>query len=201
MSIYDSKSLERDKAQRRAWERKILEPGEGASSELKERFETVSGSRIERLYTPEDAANLDYTEDLGNPGEFPFTRGVYPTMYRGRQWTRRQIAGFGTAKSTNARYKFLLANGQTGLSTDFDHPTLTGYDSAHPLADGEVGRLGVAIDTLPDMADLLADIPLDGVSVSLTINHPTIALLAFLLNCLAPARLLRSAPPPPWTAN
>jgi len=145
------------------------------------RSDTVSGTPIERLYTPEDTADLDYAIDLGNPGEFPFTRGVYPTMYRGRQWTRRQIAGFGTAKSTNARYKFLLANGQTGLSTDFDHPTLTGYDSVHPLAEGEVGRLGVAIDTLPDMADLLDDIPLDGVSVSLTINHPTIALLAFLL--------------------
>jgi methylmalonyl-CoA mutase N-terminal domain/subunit len=181
MSIYDSESLERDKAQRHVWEREILGPGENASPELKERFDTVSGTPIERLYTPEDTADLDYAIDLGNPGEFPFTRGVYPTMYRGRQWTRRQIAGFGTAKSTNARYKFLLANGQTGLSTDFDHPTLTGYDSVHPLAEGEVGRLGVAIDTLPDMADLLDDIPLDGVSVSLTINHPTIALLAFLL--------------------
>jgi methylmalonyl-CoA mutase N-terminal domain/subunit len=181
MNIYDSESLERDKAQRHMWERRVQAPVESASPELKQRFDTVSGTPVERLYTAEDVADLDYAEDLGNPGEFPFTRGVYPTMYRGRQWTRRQIAGFGTAQSTNARYKFLLANGQTGLSTDFDHPTLTGYDSAHPLAEGEVGRLGVAIDTLPDMADLLDDIPLDGVSVSLTINHPTIALLGFLL--------------------
>jgi methylmalonyl-CoA mutase N-terminal domain/subunit len=181
MSIYDPEALARIRARRHAWERDLRSPQAGATTELKKSFGTVSGTPIERLYTPEDVASLDYAEDLGNPGEFPYTRGVYPTMYRGRLWTRRQIAGFGTARSTNARYKFLLANGQTGLSTDFDHPTLTGYDSAHPLAEGEVGRLGVAIDTLPDMADLFEDIPLDGVSVSLTINHPTIALLAFLL--------------------
>ena len=181
MSIYDPESLDQVAASRRKWERENFTPGSEAASEVKDGFNTVSGTPIERIYTPEHVAALDYGEDLGNPGEFPFTRGVYPSMYRGRQWTRRQIAGFGTAKSTNARYRFLLANGQTGLSTDFDHPTLTGYDSIHPLAEGEVGRLGVAIDTLPDMADLLDGIPLDGVSISLTINHPAIALLAFLL--------------------
>ena len=107
--------------------------------------------------------------------------GSIPTMYRGRLWSRRQIAGFGTAKSTNARYRFLLEHGQTGISTDFDHPTLTGYDSDHPLAEGEVGRLGVAIDTLKDMDDLFQGIPLDSVSISLTINHPAIVLLSMLL--------------------
>lgn len=145
-------------------------------------FETLSGIPVERFYTPDHVRNLNYQQDLGVPGAFPFTRGVYPTMYRGRLWSRRQIAGFGTAKSTNGRYRFLLNHGQTGISTDFDHPTLTGYDSDHPLAEGEVGRLGVAIDTLKDMDDLFRDIPLDKVSVSLTINHPAIVLLSMLLS-------------------
>ena len=145
---------------------------------------TLSGIPIAPLYTPEGlaAGGFDPAADLGRPGEFPFTRGAYPTMYRGRLWTRRQIAGFGTAQATNARYRFLLAHGQTGLSTDFDHPTLTGYDSDHELAAGEVGRLGVAIDTVGDMAELFAGIPLDQASVSLTINHPAIVLLAMFLH-------------------
>ena len=140
---------------------------------------TLSGLPIEPLYTP---GGFDPATDLGNPGEFPFTRGAYPNMYRGRLWTRRQIAGFGTARATNERYRFLLAHGQTGLSTDFDHPTLTGYDSDHELAEGEVGRLGVAIDTAADMGELFDGIPLDQASVSLTINHPAIVLLAMFLH-------------------
>ena len=142
---------------------------------------TLSGLRVNRLYTQEDIAGLDYQQELGEPGAFPFTRGAYPTMYRERLWTRRQIAGFGTADATNQRYRFLLQHGQSGLSTDFDHPTLPGYDSDHDLAEGEVGRLGVAIDTLQDMDDLFSGIPLDQVSVSLTINHPAITLLAMFL--------------------
>jgi methylmalonyl-CoA mutase N-terminal domain/subunit len=144
-------------------------------------FRTLSAQEVKRLYTPEDIASLDYQRDLGQPGAYPFTRGAYPSMYRGRLWTRRQIAGFGTAQATNQRYRFLLNHGQTGLSTDFDHPTLTGYDSDHELAEGEVGRLGVAIDTLQDMDELFEGIPQDRVSVSLTINHPAIILLSMYL--------------------
>ena len=181
MPLFDREALDAARKQRQAWEHGALADAEARAPESRTAFTTVSGIPVERVYGPGDVAELDHVDDVANPGEFPFTRGVYPTMYRGRQWTRRQIAGFGTAKSTNARYKFLLANGQTGLSTDFDHPTLTGYDSLHPLAEGEVGRLGVAIDTLPDMADLFESIPLDEVSISLTINHPAIVMLSFLL--------------------
>jgi len=134
------------------------------------------------VYTPADIAGNDFARDLGQPGEFPFTRGPYPNMYQGRLWTRRQIAGFGTAQATNERYRFLLEHGQNGISTDFDHPTLTGYDSDHELAEGEVGRLGVAIDSVRDIDDLFLDIPLDKVSVSLTINHPAIVLMGMFLS-------------------
>lgn len=149
--------------------------------EPENKVRTVSGLEVKQLYTPEDVVSLDYQRDLGSPGAYPFTRGAYPTMYRGRLWTRRQIAGFGTAESTNQRYRFLLSHGQTGISTDFDHPTLTGFDSDHELAEGEVGRLGVAIDTVRDMDDLFNGIPQDKVSVSLTINHPAIVLLSMFL--------------------
>jgi methylmalonyl-CoA mutase N-terminal domain/subunit len=143
---------------------------------------SLSGLEVKPVYTPEDLANTDFVRDLGQPGEFPFTRGPYPNMYLGRLWTRRQIAGFGTAQATNERYRFLLDHGQNGISTDFDHPTLTGYDSDHDLAEGEVGRLGVAIDSVRDMDDLFLDIPLDKVSVSLTINHPAIVLMGMFLS-------------------
>ena len=143
---------------------------------------SLSGLKVNPIYTPDDLANTDFAHDLGQPGEYPFTRGPYPNMYLGRLWTRRQIAGFGTAKATNERYRFLLDHGQNGISTDFDHPTLTGYDSDHELAEGEVGRLGVAIDSVQDMNDLFLDIPLDEVSVSLTINHPAIVLLGMFLS-------------------
>ena len=146
------------------------------------RLLSLSGLKVNPIYTPDDLANTDFARDLGQPGEYPFTRGPYPNMYLGRLWTRRQIAGFGTAKATNERYRFLLDHGQNGISTDFDHPTLTGYDSDHELAEGEVGRLGVAIDSVQDMNDLFLDIPLDEVSVSLTINHPAIVLLGMFLS-------------------
>jgi methylmalonyl-CoA mutase N-terminal domain/subunit len=139
-------------------------------TERKNRFITVSNLEIKRLYTPEDMKDLDYERDLGSPGEYPFTRGIYPTMYRGRLWTMRQFAGFGGPEETNRRFKYLLEHGQTGLSTAFDMPTLMGLDSDHPLADGEVGVEGVAVDTLRDFEILFDGIPLDKVSTSFTIN-------------------------------
>jgi methylmalonyl-CoA mutase N-terminal domain/subunit len=159
-----------------AWRRRY----EAAPERQGELFTTISGGENEPLYTPENSP-LDYEADLGYPGEFPFTRGVYPTMYRGRLWTMRQFAGFGTAEETNARFRYLLDHGQTGLSTAFDMPTLMGYDSDHPKSLGEVGREGVAIDSLADMETLFAGIPLGEVSTSMTINSPAAILLAFYL--------------------
>jgi methylmalonyl-CoA mutase, N-terminal domain len=131
------------------------------------------------VYTQADLTHFDYARQLGSPGEYPFTRGIHPTMYRGRLWTMRQFAGFGTAEDTNRRYKFLLARGQTGLSVAFDFPTLMGYDSDHPRAEGEVGKCGVAISSLADMEDLFRGIPLDQVSTSMTINGPAAILFCF----------------------
>ncbi|HYY02633.1 MAG TPA: methylmalonyl-CoA mutase family protein, partial [Gaiellaceae bacterium] len=141
-------------------------------------FSTISGLENEPLYTPDNVA-IDYERDLGYPGVYPFTRGVYPSMYRGKLWTMRQFAGFGTAEETNARFRYLLEHGQTGLSTAFDMPTLMGHDSDHPRSVGEVGREGVAIDSLADMETLFEGIPLDEVSTSMTINSPAAMLLAF----------------------
>ncbi|HYF94669.1 MAG TPA: methylmalonyl-CoA mutase family protein [Symbiobacteriaceae bacterium] len=149
--------------------------------ERKERFAGVSDREIKRTYTPDDVAGLDYTRDLGDPGEYPYTRGVHPTMYRGRLWTMRQFAGFGSAEETNARFKYLLSQGQTGLSVAFDMPTLLGYDSDHPYANGEVGKLGVAIDSLRDYEILFDGIPLDQVSTSMTINPPASIMLCMYL--------------------
>jgi methylmalonyl-CoA mutase, N-terminal domain len=146
--------------------------------ERRESFETTSGIPIKPLYTPEDTAALDPARDLGVPGGFPFTRGVQPTMYRGRLWTMRQYAGFGTAAETNRRFRYLLDQGQTGLSVAFDLPTQMGYDSDHPLAAGEVGKVGVAISSLDDMEELLEELPLDRVSTSMTINATAAILLA-----------------------
>jgi methylmalonyl-CoA mutase, N-terminal domain len=142
-------------------------------------FETISGQPIEPLYTEEDLASWDADGDLGFPGEYPYTRGVYPSMYRGRLWTMRQFAGFGTAEETNERFRYLLDHGQTGLSTAFDMPTLMGLDSNDARSRGEVGVEGVAIDTLDDMIDLFSGIPLDRVTTSMTINAPAAILLAF----------------------
>jgi methylmalonyl-CoA mutase N-terminal domain/subunit len=143
-----------------------------------ELFSTISGVENEPLYSPENV-ELDYDRDLGWPGAYPFTRGVYPSMYRGRLWTMRQFAGFGTAEETNTRFRYLLEHGQTGLSTAFDMPTLMGYDSDHARSLGEVGREGVAIDSLADMETLFDGIPLGEVSTSMTINGPAAMLLAF----------------------
>jgi methylmalonyl-CoA mutase N-terminal domain/subunit len=155
----------------------------GSGSERNALFTTISGLENEPLYTPANVA-IDYDRDLGYPGAFPYTRGVYPSMYRGRLWTMRQFAGFGTAEETNARFRYLLDHGQTGLSTAFDMPTLMGYDSDHARSLGEVGREGVAIDSLEDMEQLFAGIPLGEVSTSMTINAPAAMLLAFYI-CVA----------------
>ena len=166
---------------RREWQQGELRQTLSRSPETQRQFRTLSDIEVGGLYTPQDVSEQDFEERIGFPGSYPFTRGAYPTMYRGRPWTRRQIAGLGTASSTNERFRFLLDHGQTGLSTDFDHPTLTGYDSDDDLAEGEVGRLGVAIDTIGDMDDLFNAIPLDRVGISFTINHPAITILGMFL--------------------
>jgi methylmalonyl-CoA mutase N-terminal domain/subunit len=162
------------------WRKELYERVPEREGEL---FSTISGLENEPLYTPE-TAQVDYERDLGYPGVYPFTRGVYPSMYRGRLWTMRQFAGFGTAEETNERFRYLLEHGQTGLSTAFDMPTLMGYDSDHPRSLGEVGREGVAIDSLADAETLFAGIPLGEVSTSMTINGPAAMLLAFYI-CVA----------------
>lgn len=149
--------------------------------ERQESFTTDAGIEIQPLYTPLDLAEQDFEQDLGYPGTYPYTRGVQPNMYRGRLWTMRQYAGFGTAEETNERFRYLLEQGQTGLSVAFDLPTQIGYDSSHPLARGEVGKVGVAIDSLEDMETLFAGIPLDKVSTSMTINSPAAVLLAMYI--------------------
>jgi methylmalonyl-CoA mutase, N-terminal domain len=157
------------------WRRELYDAKPERQGEL---FSTMSGVENEPLYTPE-SGEVDYARDLGYPGVYPFTRGVYPSMYRGRLWTMRQFAGFGTAEETNERFRYLLEHGQTGLSTAFDMPTLMGYDSDHARSEGEVGREGVAVDSLEDMKTLFSGIPLGEVSTSMTINSPAAMLLAF----------------------
>jgi methylmalonyl-CoA mutase N-terminal domain/subunit len=170
------------------WRRELYDAGAERQGEL---FSTISGLENEPLYTPE-TVETDYEADLGYPGVYPFTRGVYPSMYRGKLWTMRQFAGFGTAEETNERFRYLLAHGQTGLSTAFDMPTLMGYDSDHPRSLGEVGREGVAIDSLADMETLFAGIPLGEVSTSMTINGPAAMLLAFYVCVAEQQRVPRS---------
>ena len=172
----DKRELGRDDE----WKRELYEVAPERQGEL---FSTISGLENEPLYTPE-RVELDYDRDLGYPGAYPFARGVYPSMYRGRLWTMRQFAGFGTAEETNERFRYLLEHGQTGLSTAFDMPTLMGYDSDHVRSLGEVGREGVAIDSLADAETLFDGIPLGEVSTSMTINGPAAMLLAFYI-CVA----------------
>jgi methylmalonyl-CoA mutase N-terminal domain/subunit len=160
------------------WEDKILSKVLSKFPERSEKFMTDSGIELKRAYMPFDIQSIDYQRDLGFPGEFPYTRGIQPTMYRGRLWTMRQYAGFANARESNRRYRFLLDHGQTGLSIAFDLPTQIGYDSDHPLADGEVGKVGVAIDSLRDMEILFDQIPLEKVTTSMTINATAGILLA-----------------------
>jgi len=164
-----------------AWETETVSRTLDRFPERKTVFETTSSIPNKRLYTPLDTESIDYLQSLGFPGQYPYTRGVQPTMYRGRFWTMRQYAGFATAEETNKRYKFLLDKGQTGLSVAFDLPTQIGYDSDHPLSSGEVGKVGVAIDSLADMENLFDGIPLDKVSTSMTINATAAMLLAMYI--------------------
>ncbi len=166
--------------EKKRWQEETVDPVLERFPERQEQFETSSGIPVERLYVPEDS-DADYLEQEGFPGEYPFTRGIQPTMYRGRLWTMRQYAGFSSAAESNERYRFLLSQGQTGLSVAFDLPTQIGYDADDPLAAGEVGRVGVSIPSLDDMAILLKDIPLDKVSISMTINAPAAILLAMVI--------------------
>ncbi len=166
---------------RKNWEARALKGALARGGERREHFATTSGIEVDRLYDPESLENFDYTRQLGYPGQYPFTRGVQPTMYRGRLWTMRQYAGFGTAEESNRRYRYLLEQGQTGLSVAFDLPTQMGRDANHHLARGEVGRVGVAIGSLDDMETLLGGLPLDKISTSMTINATASILLALYL--------------------
>lgn len=172
------KNLKNSKAK---WEENTLKKALERSPERQETFKTESDIPVKRLYTPLDLEDIDYEADLGFPGEYPYTRGVYPTMYRGRLWTMRNYAGFGTAEDTNKRYRYLLEQGMVGLSMAFDLPTQLGYDSDDPLAEGAVGRVGVAVDSLADMEVVFRDIPLEKVSTSMTINAPATILLAMYI--------------------
>ena len=178
--MFDEREIGEIKEEYRKWSDKV----EGKLAKRPERkadFTNTSGIPLKRVCTPLDVADFDYMKELGLPGEYPFTRGVQPTMYRGKLWTMRQYAGFATAEDTNRRYRFLLDHGQTGLSVAFDLPTQIGYDSDHPLAQGEVGKVGVTIDSLKDMETLFDQIPLDKVSTSMTINSPAAILLAMYI--------------------
>jgi len=165
----------------KSWEQNTLRPTLAKNPERQAEFTTVSGYPIQRLYTPADLAGWDPDRDLGYPGEPPYTRGIHSTMHRGRLWTMRQFAGFGAAEDTNQRFRYLLSQGQTGLSTAFDLPTLMGYDSDHPLSEGEVGKCGVAISSLADMEVLFDKIPLANVTTSMTINSPAAVIWAMYL--------------------
>jgi methylmalonyl-CoA mutase N-terminal domain/subunit len=176
--VADETKLEPIRRAKHAWESTTVQKSCAQLPERRPGFATASGIGLERLYTPLEVASLDYLSDLGFPGEYPFTRGVQPSMYRGRYWTMRQYAGFGTAEESNQRYRYLLSQGQTGLSVAFDLPTQIGYDSDHPMAAGEVGKVGVAIDSRRDMESLFAGIPLEKVSTSMTINATAPILLA-----------------------
>ena len=167
--MFDEEDLAAIREERERWEEETLDPFL-EHGERKEEFVTVSNHEVDRLYTPEDIADMDYDEDLGFPGEPPYTRGPYPTMYRGRTWTMRQFAGFGTPQETNERFHYLIEEGQTGLSTAFDMPSLMGIDSDHPMSDGEVGKEGVAVDTLRDMEIIFDGIDIGEISTSFTIN-------------------------------
>jgi methylmalonyl-CoA mutase N-terminal domain/subunit len=179
--MYDDEDLAEIRESRAEWEEETLGPVLDAYGERKDRFATVSNLEVDRLYGPDDVSDLDYEEDLGNPGEFPYTRGPYPTMYRGRTWTMRQFAGFGSAEDTNERFHYLIDEGQTGLSTAFDMPSLMGLDSDDPMSLGEVGKEGVAVDTLRDMEILFDGIDIGEVSTSFTINPSASVIYAMYL--------------------
>ncbi|KKK51078.1 hypothetical protein LCGC14_3118560, partial [marine sediment metagenome] len=174
----DKQELERIAQEKRRWEETSLKKALERSGERSDRDFRTSSTQTQPLYTPLDTADTDYGRDVGFPGEYPYTRGVQPTMYRGRLWSIRQYAGFGTPAESNERFRFLLSEGQRGLSVAFDLPTQLGYDSDDPMAKGEVGKVGVAVNTLHDMETMFDGIPLDQVSTSMTINAPAAVLVA-----------------------
>src|SRR5436190_2388900 len=163
------------------WQKETLEPAIAKRPERKKSFQTVSLEEVDRLYTPADTEPIDFDRDISFPGEFPYTRGIHPTGYRGKLWTMRQFAGFGTSEETNARFRYLLKEGQNGLSVAYDLPALMGYDADSPLSEGEVGKCGVAISSLADIEALFEGIPLENVTVSQTINAPASVFLAMYL--------------------
>jgi methylmalonyl-CoA mutase N-terminal domain/subunit len=179
--MFDQKTLSDLKKHQEKWEATTLQDSLSRHSERRGEFTTNSGAPVERLYTPLDVAGLDYARDLGFPGEYPYTRGVHSTMHRGRLWTMRMFAGFGTAEETNARYRYLLDHGETGLSVAFDMPTLYGYDSDDPAALGEFGKCGVAVSSLADMEILFSGIPVDKITTSMTINSPAAVIWAMYI--------------------
>ena len=179
-TLFDKAELERLTVAQSQWEETTVEQSVARLPE-RDNLITTSGVPIERLYTPRDNRNLDYRRDIGFPGEYPYTRGVQPTMYRAKPWTMRMFAGYGTAEDTNARFKYLLKQGQTGLSTAFDMATLYGYDTDHPLAAGEFGKCGVAVSSLADMEILFDGLPLDQITTSMTINSPASAIWAMYI--------------------
>lgn len=179
--MYDRDKLKEIQNNLEKWEEITLQKNMARMPERKDDFMTTSSEPIKRLYTPLDVSKMDYLEDLGMPGQYPYTRGIHPTMHRSRLWTMRMFAGFGTAEETNQRFKYLLSQGQTGLSIAFDLPTLMGYDTDAPEALGEFGKCGVAVSSLKDMEILLADIPLDKVSSSMTINSPAAIIWAMYI--------------------
>src|SRR5579859_5452217 len=179
--LFTPEAVERVAQERARWERETVAPAITRMPERREDTTTQSGMPINRIYTPEDIADLDYGRDLGMPGEYPYTRGAQPTMYRAKPWTMRMFAGFGTAEETNTRFKYLLEQGQTGLSIAFDMATLYGYDHDHPMALGEFGKCGVAVSSLADMEILLDGIPLDKITTSMTINSPAPAIWAMYI--------------------
>ena len=179
--MQDQKTMESIRRAQQEWEHDTLQDTLGRWPERYEQFITTSGEPVQRLYTPLDIPSLNYERDVGFPGQYPFTRGVHPTMHRGRLWTMRMFAGFGSAEETNARYRYLLAHGETGLSVAFDFPTLYGYDTDHPLAEGEFGKCGVAISSLADMAILFDGIPVDEITTSMTINGPAAVIWAMYI--------------------
>ncbi|UCG89943.1 MAG: methylmalonyl-CoA mutase, partial [Candidatus Heimdallarchaeota archaeon] len=170
--MFDKVEIDKIKQKRKDWEKNCYSELVENHPERKDKFETLSGIDIKSVYSPEDIADLDYVKDFGFPGVFPFLRGVHSTMYRGRLWTMRMFAGFGSAEETNKRYKYLLEHGETGLSVAFDYPTLYGYDTDHPLSRGEFGKCGVAVSSLRDMEILFSGIPVDKITTSMTINGP-----------------------------
>lgn len=191
--MFDPSEFDKTRNATLEWQNK-LQKSRSKNPERSANFQTSSSIPVKEVYSPVENAGLDYLRDLNLPGEYPFTRGIQPNMYRGRFWTMRQYAGFGTAEDTNRRYRYLLEQGQTGLSVAFDLPTQIGYDSSNSIAEGEVGKVGVAIDSIKDMATLFDGIPLDKVSTSMTINAPATVLLAMYVvvaeeNGIAPSKL------------